>query len=135
MSASDTSGAFGATEVCNTFAGASDPLPPHPAATNSAVDAIATPSHFTPAPYARKEFRVSDFQRVKDKATGEQLSVRNPNLDRFEVLEGKAAVDRYGRRLPNKPKTSVATKATESKSKTPTNGVEPAATPEEGSAS
>lgn len=70
---------------------------------------------------------MSDFVRVKDKATGEQLSVRRPNPDRFEVLEGKPAVDRFGRRLPNKPKTSPAKRAAE------TTGGEPAKNPEEGS--
>jgi hypothetical protein len=70
---------------------------------------------------------MSDFVRVKDKATGEQLSVRRPNPERFELLEDKPAVDRYGRRLPNKPKTSAAKKAVE-----PTGG-EPAKNPEEGS--
>lgn len=73
---------------------------------------------------------MSEFQRVKDKLTGEELSVRNPSPDRFDVLD-KPAVDRYGRRLPNKPRTSVAKKVAEKKE--PTNGVEPATTPEEGS--
>lgn len=72
-----------------------------------------------------------DFVRVKDKATGEELSVRRPNLSKFDVLD-KPAVDRFGRRLPNKPKTSVSAKPAEQK-KTPTNGAEPATTPEEGS--
>lgn len=76
---------------------------------------------------------MSQFQRVKDKETGEELSVRRPNPKRFDLLD-KPAVDRYGRRLPNKPKTSVAAKAAESKSKSPTNGAESAKTPEEGQA-
>lgn len=74
---------------------------------------------------------MSDFVRVRDKATGEELSVRRPNPDKFEVLD-KPAIDKYGRRLPNKPRTSVAAKAAEKKN-TPTNGAEPAKTPEEGS--
>lgn len=73
-----------------------------------------------------------EFVRVRDKATGEELSVRRPNPAKFDLLD-KPAVDRYGRRLPNKPKTSVAAKVAESKKTQPTNGAEPANTPEEGS--
>lgn len=69
-----------------------------------------------------------EFQRVRDKATGEELSVRRPNPAKFDVLD-KPAVDKYGRRLPNKAKTSVAAKASESK-KTSTDGAEPADSPE-----
>lgn len=50
---------------------------------------------------------MSDFQRVKDKETGEELSARRPNLKRFDLLD-KPAVDRYGRRLPNKPRKTIS---------------------------
>lgn len=73
---------------------------------------------------------MSDFVRVKDKVTGDEYSARRPNLSLVDVLD-KPAVDRNGRPLPQKPKTSVAAKVAEQK-KTPTNGAEPAKTPEEG---
>lgn len=74
---------------------------------------------------------MSEFQRVKSKATGHEYTARRPNPDKVDVLD-KRAVDAAGRPLRAKPKTSVAAKA---KAKnTPTNGTEPATTPEEGSA-
>lgn len=74
-----------------------------------------------------------EFVRVKHPIFGE-FSARRPNLDEVQVLD-KPAVNTSGRPLPGKPKTSVAAKAAENKSKTPTNGAEPATTPEEGSES
>lgn len=79
---------------------------------------------------------MSDFVRVKDKATGHEYSTSHVT-DNHEVLD-KRAVDANGRPLPAKPKTTVAKKASASKaapSSEPTNGAESATTPEEGSAS
>lgn len=73
---------------------------------------------------------MSDFVRVKHPLFGE-YSARRPNLNEVEIVD-KPAVDANGRPLPAKPKVSIASKATE-KSKTPTNGAEPAATPEKDS--
>ena len=96
---------------------------------------------------------MSEFQRVKDKATGHEYSVRHPDLAKVKVLD-EPAIDRNGHPLPAKPKmsvteqvaakrkprkprkraaakkpqTSVATSATAN-----TNGAEPTATPKEGS--
>lgn len=97
---------------------------------------------------------MSDFVRVKDKATGHEYSVRHPNTEKVEVLKGEPAVDIEGRALPaqvasaarpakrSAPKRTArngpATKSTAAKkaaaSKTPTAGAESATTPEEGSA-
>lgn len=73
---------------------------------------------------------MSEFQRVKDKATGHEYSARRPDLSKVDVLD-KDAVDRNGRALPAKPKASVSKKAASKSS----NGGEPATTPnKEGSA-
>ena len=53
---------------------------------------------------------MSEFVRVKDKATGHEYSARRPDLDKVEVLD-KPAVDRNGRPLPPKYKTSVTNQA------------------------
>lgn len=76
---------------------------------------------------------MSDFVRVKDKTTGHEFTVRHPDLSKVAVID-KPAVDRNGRPLEAKPKTSVAAKAAEKKSKTSTPGAEPAASSQEGSA-
>lgn len=75
---------------------------------------------------------MSDFVRVKHPIFG-HFSARRPDVWGGEITDEKA-VDGDGKPLRAKPKTSVAVKAAEKKSKTPTNGVEPATTPEEGSA-
>jgi hypothetical protein len=77
---------------------------------------------------------VSDFVRVKHPLFG-HFSTRRPDAWKDAVVTDEPATDVNGKPLPAKPKTSVATKAAEKKSKTPTNGAEPATTPEEGSAS
>lgn len=74
---------------------------------------------------------MSEFVRVKDKTTGHEYSVRRPDPKRVDVLD-KPAVDRNGKPLPAKPKTTVAAVASAKKKTTP-NGGEPAETPEEGS--
>ena len=71
---------------------------------------------------------MSDFDRVKHPLFGEYRA-RGTKLKEVEVID-KRAVDANGRPLPAKPKTSAASKAAESKSKSSTNGDEPAA-PEE----
>lgn len=73
---------------------------------------------------------MSDFQRVKDKATGHEYSARRPDLTKVEILD-KPATDRYGAPLAPEPKTSVANQAPAKK--TNPNGGEPAKNPEEGS--
>ena len=50
---------------------------------------------------------MSDFQRVKDKATGHEYSARRPNPEKVTVLD-KDAVDLNGRPLPAKPNVSAA---------------------------
>lgn len=96
---------------------------------------------------------MTNFVRVKDKATGHEYSVRHPNPAKVEVLD-TPAVDRNGRPLPAKPKTSVTEQvAAKRKPRKPrkraaakkpqtsvatsatanTNGAEPTATPKEGS--
>lgn len=70
---------------------------------------------------------MAEFVRVKDKETGHEYTTARV-LDKHEVLD-KRAVDVNGRALPAKPKTSVAKKASASK----TTGGEPAENPEEGS--
>jgi hypothetical protein len=72
---------------------------------------------------------MSDFVRVKHPIFG-HFSTRKPDVWGGEVTDEKA-VDANGKPLPAKPRVSVAKKA--SVSKTPTNGAEPATTPEEGS--
>lgn len=75
---------------------------------------------------------MSDFVRVKHPIFG-HFSTRKPGVWKDAVVTDEPAVDGNDRPLRAKPKTSVATKAAE-KRKTPTPGVEPAVTPEEGSA-
>ena len=68
-------------------------------------------------------------RRVKDKDTGHEFTTRRNQLpDNWDVLKDKRAVDAPGRDLPAKPKTSVAKKATASKSSTTStsSGDEPA---------
>jgi hypothetical protein len=73
---------------------------------------------------------MADPRRVKDKDTGHEFTTRREALpENWEVVKNKRAVDARGRDLPAKPKTSVAKKATASK----TSGGEPAGNPEEGS--
>ncbi len=72
----------------------------------------------------------SDFVRVKHPLFGE-YSARRPDLSKVELLN-KPAVDRNGKPLPAKPKTTVAALAA-AKKKTPNNGGELAKNPEEGS--
>ena len=48
-----------------------------------------------------------NFQRVKDKSTGDEYSARRPDLNKVEVLD-EPAVDANGRPLPGKPKTVAA---------------------------
>lgn len=73
---------------------------------------------------------MSDFVRVKHPLFGE-YSTASPVVGDMQVVD-KRAVDANGRPLPSKPKVSVTAKAAE-KSKTPTIGAEPAATPEKDS--
>lgn len=76
---------------------------------------------------------MSDFVRVKHPIFG-HFSTRKPDVWGGDVTDDPA-VDTNGKPLPAKPKISVALKkATGSKKNTPTNGAEPATTPEEGSA-
>lgn len=49
---------------------------------------------------------MSEFQRVKDKFTGHEFSVRYPDPQQHEVID-KDAVDLNGDPLPAKPKTNV----------------------------
>jgi hypothetical protein len=72
---------------------------------------------------------MSDFQRVKHPIFG-HFSARRPAVWGGEITQDEA-VDVNGKPLRAKPKTSVSAKAAEQK-KTPTNGAEPATTPEEG---
>jgi hypothetical protein len=74
---------------------------------------------------------VSDFVRVKHPIFG-HFSTRKPDLWGGEVTDDPA-VDANDKPLPAKPKVSVAKKAAEKKSNTPTNGAESATTPKEGS--
>lgn len=54
---------------------------------------------------------MSDFQRVKDKITQHEYSVRYPDPDQHIVLD-EPAVDRNGDPLPATPHTTVATEVT-----------------------
>ena len=74
---------------------------------------------------------MSEFQRVKHPLFGE-YSTRSPIVGDLQVID-KPAVYANGQPRAAKPKISVAKKATEGKTANPTNGAEPAATPEEGS--
>lgn len=75
---------------------------------------------------------MADFQRVRDKNTGHEYSVRHVTDD-HEVID-KRAVDHNGRPLPAKTKTSVAKKAAAKKAASSSaTGGEPAENPEEGS--
>lgn len=74
---------------------------------------------------------MSEFVRVKHEVFGE-FSIPEDAVDpKVHTVVDKPAVDQNGDVLPAKPKTSVTTKTAKN---TPTNGAEPAKTPEEGSA-
>lgn len=72
-----------------------------------------------------------EFKRVKHPLFGE-YSTASPIVGDMQVVD-KPATYANGRPLPAKPKVSVAKKAADSRTPTPTNGAESAATPEEGS--
>lgn len=74
---------------------------------------------------------MSEFVRVKHPIFG-HFTTSKPDVWGAEVT-GDPAVDVNGKPLPAKPRVSVAKKASEKKSTTPTNGAESATTPEEGS--
>lgn len=75
---------------------------------------------------------MSDFVRVKHPIFG-HFSTRKPGVWEGAEVTDDPAVDVNGKPLPAKPRVSVATKKAAA-SKSPTNGAEPATTPEEGSA-
>jgi hypothetical protein len=76
---------------------------------------------------------VSDFVRVNHPVFG-HFSTRRPEIWGGEATDEKA-VDVNGKPLPAKPRTSVAKKAADSKSKSPTPGAKSATSPERGNAS